>query len=258
MSDTPNPSSAIIWFFIITSIYFTIKYNTGNNKNDKSKQNMYFGIYILLIIIGEYFINLGLTNAMCGTNQWGTAIIVTIIPWVIIFGILKLMLTVFPGWLSPFSNTLGYGVARLSGLNDLMNKLIKPKISDSATPATKEMQEALAHIYADKSLLINEITIDNFETFWDKMKGIFIANPGELKNKLENMVRLKYIVSEFIWFMLTGILVTSVGYNYTVNIGCQQSVQEMQKRHDEYEKDIQKTEEEQINKKPNRVYSTYE
>ena len=54
MSNTPNPSSAIFWFFIITSIYFTVKYNTKNN--EKSAQNMYFGIYILLIVIGEYFI----------------------------------------------------------------------------------------------------------------------------------------------------------------------------------------------------------
>ena len=33
MSNTPNPSSAIFWFFIITSIYFTVKYNTKNNVN---------------------------------------------------------------------------------------------------------------------------------------------------------------------------------------------------------------------------------
>ena len=256
MSNTPNPSSAIFWFFIITSIYFTVKYNTKNN--EKSAQNMYFGIYILLIVIGEYFINLGLTKTMCGTNQWGTAIIVTIIPWVIIFGILNLMLVVFPGWLSPFSNTFGYGVTRLAGLNKLMNNIIKPKVSDSASSETKEMQETLAHIYSDKSLLINEITQDNFDVFWERMKGIFTKNAGEFKEKLRDMVYLKDIVSEFIWYMLTGTLVTSVGYNYTVNAGCKQSVQEMQKRHNEYEKDMQQVQEEQINKKPKRVYTTYE
>ena len=257
MNNTPNPSFAIIWFIIITTIYFIIKYKTPNNII-KSKQNMYFGIYTLLIVIGEYFINLGLTKAMCGTNQWGTATIVTIIPWVIIFGILKIMLIAFPGWLSPFSNTFGYGIARLSGLNNIMNKLIKPKINDSATPESKEMQEALAHIYADKSLLINEITQENFELFWDKMKGLFTEQQDELKEKLKDMVRLKDIVSEYIWYMLTGTLVTSVGYNYTINIGCKQSVQEMQKRHDEYEKDVLKTNNKDNDKKPKRVYTTYE
>lgn len=257
MSDTPNPSFAIIWFMIITTVYFIIKYNTGNAPN-KSNQTVYFGIYILLIVVGEYFINLGLTKSMCGENQWGTATIVTIIPWVVIFGILNVMLMVFPGWLSPFSNTFGYGVARLAGLNDIMNKLIKPKMSESASKETKEMQETLAHIYADKSLLINEITQENFDVFWERMRGIFIDKPDEFKNKLRDMVRLKDIVSEYIWYLLTGTLVTSVGYNYTINAGCQQSVAEMQKRHDEYEKDMQENEEAKANKKQTRIYSTFE
>ena len=64
-SSTPNPSSAILWFFIITSIFFSIKYYIGDDKAEgSSKKNVFMGIYILLIIIGEYFINLSLTNAM--------------------------------------------------------------------------------------------------------------------------------------------------------------------------------------------------
>ena len=260
MSDTPNPTSAMLWFFIITSVYFVVKYNTGSDNSDsgKTKQNVFLGVYILLIVIGEYIINLGLTNTMCGTNQWSTAMIVTIVPWVIIFGILNLMLLSFPGWLSPFSNTFGYGVARLAGLNDLMNNIVEPKISETASKSTKDMQEALAHIYADKSLLINEITQTNFDTFWNKMRVIFKPNAGQFKEQLRNMVRLKDIVAEFIWYMLTGTLVTSVGYNYTVNVGCKQSVQEMQKRHDEYEEDVIKVQEEKANASPQRVYSTYE
>lgn len=260
MSDTPNPTSAMLWFFIITSIYFVVKYNTGGDNSDsgKTKQNVFLGVYVLLIVIGEYIINLGLTKSMCGTSQWSTAMIVTIVPWVIIFGILNLMLLSFPGWLSPFSNTFGYGIARLAGLNDLMNNIVEPKISETANKPTKDMQEALAHIYADKSLLVNEITQTNFDTFWNKMKVIFKSNAGQFKEQLRNMVRLKDIVAEFIWYMLTGTLVTSVGYNYTVNVGCKQSVQEMQKRHDEYEEDVINAQEEKANASPQRVYSTYE
>ena len=262
-TSTPNPTSAILWFFIITSVFFTIKYFIGGEKNDpdKSKQNIFMGIYILLIIIGEYFINLNLTKTMCGTNQWGTAIIVTIIPWVIIFGILNVMLIIFPGWLTPFSNTFGYGIARLAGLNNLINEIFEVKTSDTSSKQMKEMQEALAHIYSNKSLLINEITQSNFDNFWNKMSVVFkkgVVNNSILKEKLRDMVRLKDLVAQYIWYMLTGILVTSVGYNYTVNVGCQQSVQEMQKRHNEYEEEMMKNTKEKENAPPARTYTLYE
>ena len=67
---------------------------------------------------------------------------------------------------------------------------------------------------------------------------------------------MKDTVSEYIWYMLTGTLVTSVSYNYVVNKGCHQSVKEMKKRRKAYEKRL---EEKQIgaNIKP-KVYSTTE
>lgn len=262
-TSTPNPTFGILWFFIITSIFFVIKYFIGQNRTPEGlqKEKVFTGIYILLIIVGEYFINLNLTNAMCGTNQWETAILVTIIPWVIIFGLLNIMLIVFPGWLAPFSNTFGYGIARLAGLGDLMEKIIKPKIDNAASQQMKDMQEALAHIYSDKSLLVNEITLGNFDNFWSNMSVVFkkgVVNNADLKNQLRNMVRLKDLVAKYIWYMLTGILVTSVGYNYTVNVGCSQSVTEMQKRHDEYEEDLAKQEEEKANAPPQRMYTLNE
>jgi len=85
-----------------------------------------------------------------------------------------------------------------------------------------------------------------------------VVNNKELKEKLRNMVRLKDLVAQYIWYMLTGVLVTSVGYNYTVNVGCQQSVQEMQKRHDQYEENIAKEQEDNTNAKPQRVYTMTE
>ena len=262
-SSTPNPTSGILWFFIITSIFFTIKYYIGSDRTPGglTKQKIFMGVYVLLIIVGEYFINLNLTNTMCGTNQWETAMLVTIIPWVIIFGLLNVMLMVFPGWLSPFSNTFGYGIARLAGLNGLMNEIIEPDIKDTSSKQMKSMQEALAHIYSDRSLLVNEITQTNFDNFWQKMSVVFkkgVVNNQLLKEKLRNMVRLKDLVAQYLWYMLTGILVTSVGYNYTVNVGCSQSVQEMQKRHDDYEEDMAKLQEEKKNAPPARTYTLYE
>ena len=114
-SSAPNPSSSIIWFFIITTIYTVADYSARKKmgQDTSGTTKMYFAIYALLIIVGEFFINLGITSAMCGSAEWATALMVTVFPWGFIFGILVLLLTMFPGWLAPFSNTFGYGVAIL-------------------------------------------------------------------------------------------------------------------------------------------------
>ena len=93
------------------------------------------------------------------------------------------------------------------------------------------------------------------------MSAVFkpgVKDNSSLKQKLLDMVRLKDLVAEYVWYLLTGFLVTSVGYNYVANSGCSQSVQEMQKRHDQYEKDEEAKQEAKQSDGPQRVYSTNE
>uniref|UniRef100_A0A6C0HHH2 Uncharacterized protein n=1 Tax=viral metagenome TaxID=1070528 RepID=A0A6C0HHH2_9ZZZZ len=195
---------------------------------------------------------------MCGSRQWNTALLVTLIPWVIIFGILNLVLMIFPGWLAPFSNTFGYGVARLMGVSDLLDKIFKAKLEPSATD--KVMVEALEHIYSDKSLLINEITTSNFDRFWTNMSSLFksgVADNGDLKQQLYGFIRLKDIVAEYMWYLLTGGLVTSVGYNYVVNAGCSQNLKDMKQKDKKYNENANTLHDAQKGVKP-RIYTMTE
>ena len=229
-----SPAASIGLFVLITSIYFAFKYSSSS-----SNENMYFGIYALILIVAEFFINMSLTSTICGTKQLAVSLYITLVPWILIFGVLKVMLTVFPGWLSPFSNTFGYGITRLFGISDLMIRIFKPKLSktDLKKENISAMSEALEHIYSDKSLLINEITPENFNVFWEDMSPLFkdgIKNNADMKAQLFSFIRLKDIVAEYIWYLLTGILVTSVGYNYLVNNGCSQNAKDMKKKHKEY------------------------
>ena len=48
----------------------------------------------------------------------------TIIPWVLIFGVINIILIIFPGWISPFANTFGYGVMNLLGLKQLLSIIL--------------------------------------------------------------------------------------------------------------------------------------
>jgi hypothetical protein len=85
-----------------------------------------------------------------------------------------------------------------------------------------------------------------------------IKDNVEIKKRLFDFIRLKDIVAEYIWYMLTGTLVTSVGYNYLANKGCSQSVKEINKRHKEYEEQEKLNAEAIANGAPPRVYATSE
>ena len=67
------------------------------------------------------------------------------------------------------------------------------------------------------------------------------------------LIELKELVSEGLWYLLTGSLITSVSANYIMNGDCGTSADEMKKRHADYEKQQKKVEEAKA-QKPKKVY----
>lgn len=182
-TPSPNPLAAMIFFFIVTSIYCIISIFMSG---DAMQALMIKVCYILFVITGQYFINLNLSAAMCGTGQWKTALYITVIPWIMIFSMLHLFLYLFPGWLAPFSNTFGYLVAKLMGLPELMKKILVP-LNENPT------NNALMQVSKDTSMLINQFTPESYEESYEKQIGkngeIMKNEKGEIipKNrKLDN------------------------------------------------------------------------
>jgi len=182
-SPEPNPLAAMIFFFIVTSIYCIISIFMSG---DAMQQLIIKVCYILFVIVGQYFINLNLSAAMCGTGQWKTALYITIIPWIMIFSILHLFLYLFPGWLSPFSNTFGFLVAKLMGLPDLMKKILVP-LSDNPT------NDALIQVNKDSSMIINQFAPETYEESYEFQ----IDKNGEImKNeKGENIPKIRKLAN---------------------------------------------------------------
>ena len=246
-----NPSTSIIFFILFTLGYFITKYYVDTP--------VIGAIYFLTLIIVQFFINLQLTSDICNESQYGIAMTTTIFPWVFIFGILVILLKIFPNWLSPFSNTFGYLFTYITGVNEFLMEILKSKSTNS--------NSAIEKIYENKSLLINSITLENISDWWKKMSdknsGILKSNMGNEQSdnfkKLEKFIRLKTNVAEFIWYILTGILVTSVSYNYILNSGCTQSAEEMEKRHNEYLEQENKLASTKKSQEKNKIiYKTYE
>lgn len=246
-TPSPNPKAAMMFFFLVTSGYCLINIFLGSDTTQKVVIKI---CYFLFVVLGQYFINLNLSEAMCGVRQWKSVIYITIIPWITIFGVLHLFLTMFNGWLSPFANTFGYFVAKLMGLPDLMKQILE-------SVGEGEASQALISVSSDSSLLINQFSPEasiteryadgrptgrnlrpKFDSAWDKLKqGKILKSTADdiQKAKLYNFVEMKYNVAEYVWNILTGFLVTSISYNFILNSACSKSPKEMKELYDKYE-----------------------
>lgn len=234
-------TGGLIFFLVLTIIYFTIKYYVTT----PSTTNLISGAYYLLVIGFMFYVNSNTIKATCGTQNTGTALLYTLVPWFLLFGVLNILLIMFPGWKQPFSNTFGYLATRIAGVRDLlMNDILKSPSSGSGIAKT------VNNIYSDPSLFINEMTPTNFDTFWSKMTPLFKTGiPPATKQALYNMVRLKDIVSEAIWFLLGGVYTIMVSSNAILASQCNTSAAKMKQRRAAYEQQVAKEESEKPKQK---------
>ena len=248
--------TSIVFFFIITTTYFIIQNYIPREK--VQVKNIASYIYFALVIIVEYILQYNLTLEMCGEAQ-SSILYTALLPWVFIFGLIKIALTLFPSWLGPFSNTFGYLVTQLMGIKDLFNNILKNPDDMTRTSDNASLIVAIQDIYTDQSLIINKITTNNFDKFWEKMTNqkFFRPTANEFKDKLEKLVYIKELVSEYLWYILTGFMVSSLSYNAVTSEGCNVSAKEMKKRHDDFEKKEQAIQEDKGEDDP-KIYKSYE
>ena len=211
----PSPATSIFAFFIITLIFTIIKYSIPDNM-----LTLINIIYIGTLLAVQITINSSLAKTICNNPQaTSTGVVATIFPMLFIFGLLQMLLTIFPGWLEPFSNTFGYAVAKIGGAESVVKDVLK-------TGTTGDISKAINNIYNDPSIFLNQFNNEDKEDFdikWNKSKDLFLADAGigsQKYNSFRNMVKLKDLVSQFVWYMLAGILVTSRSYNYIINQPC--------------------------------------
>ncbi len=238
-------SSVAIFFFL--AVFGAYSYYKHSKKGVLSGGITF--LFFLVLIIGEYFINLAMSKDICGFDQEKTALIATVLPWFIVLGVLKAALVVFPGWLTPFSNTFGYiFVSVITDMKDVFNNILTPQfdlapasqkggaggdssssLQDSADIPADEVKNkrdigrALEQIYTDQSIILNELNLDNLDRFWDSFKESRLIRPSakiEDLEKIRTFLIMKSVVGEFVWLVLCGMLVVSISYNYLLNMGC--------------------------------------
>ena len=238
-TDLPNPSSTIV-FFLLATLCFTFftmfsisqskDYNAIENANNN---NIINAVYILLLIVGSYFINATISKSMCSqTIQWGYILMITLLPWTIIFISLHFILKLFPGWVTPFSNTIGYIIIGFLGLQKVYDSIFKSENENTNTP---ELTKAIANMNSNKMKFINQIS-SNLEEFNKFFQGIpdLIKDKDieEHKLKLYQLLVIKQALGKIVWYILAGILISSISYNLVINMACEKSLEEIKKDFD--------------------------
>ena len=238
---TPDPKKSMIFFMMLSLMYgifvsTTILSSTSIEQVEENSTNFIFIlIYILLLIIGMYFLNLNIAKSICQNDspQYSNVFFATILPWIIVFGILYFILEIFTGWVRPFSNTIGYIVVSLLGVEDIIVKLLNKEQKEPS------ITKALIQIEQNKSKFINEFEPDQsqFKEFIEKLqtegltKTTFLTgnkiSPDELE--LFKLVNIKHIIGKLMWYILAGTVISSISYNYIINIKCTQTLKDVEK-----------------------------
>ena len=255
----------IFYFFIFTLGYTIILQLTGGNKL------IWTAIYLLLVLASQYFINLQLSKSLCGSEQHGEVFSNTFLPWLLILCTTMVFINIFPGWLRPFSNTLGYTAAKFAGIDNLCKQIFKNGISmQPSGNSDRKIVENLENIYNNPGQMINDIDlkeklpIDNKDPtktdwgFWVRMKHAKLLKDSILnnnieeekfKNKLKKLVELKDNIARFFRYLLSGILCIIVSENFILGTTCKKSLEDLEGEYDEYleEKNNEK------NNKPDKV-----
>jgi len=228
-----------------------------------SERYTYLGVYFLLTVLIQFLVNSSLLATTCGgnlTDNIGVAGSYTFIPWILIFGVMIVVLVLFPGFKSAFSDVVGYYYVSNEANSILTELLMERNIqsqidaaSDINQPELKgKMQDAadaVMKIFGEKSILINQMVPSNFLNYWDTlrvlMKPRFQTDSDEsfeLQSRLFDLVVMRDQIGEAMWFVYTGVLLTSIVQIKLLARGCETSMETMGKNYQKFkEEDKTKT-----------------
>lgn len=260
--------------FLITTIFYymalkpSLPYNLYKNKDEYksyiSNNYMYLAIYVLLVILIQFMINSSIISNNCGGNlseNMGAAGVITFLPWILIFGVLVLILTIYPGFKSAFSDVIGYYYVSNSA-NKLLTELLvnqdieKKMLEDpNMTPEKKEALEsaadAIIKICGNTSILINQIVPSNFEQYWGILKPLMKdkyktdnSESEKMQNELFELVVTRDNVGEAMWYIYTGLLITSIVQLKITTRGCKTNPQTMEANYQKFLEEEQKAKQE--------------
>jgi hypothetical protein len=246
------------------SYTYEISIDINKQKEYKSSSYMYLAIYLLLVMVIQFMFNVSIISSTCGgniTENMGAAGVLTFLPWTLIFGVLIIILTVYPGFKSAFSDVIGYYWVSGSANQIITELLVDPKIQKkmnedvTSTPEQKEAMltaaDTIIKICGNTAILINQIVPDNFQSYWNILKPLLKPKyqfdneeTSNIRNKLFEIVVTRDNIGEAMWYIYTGLLLTSLVQLKMVTRGCISNPETMEKNYQNFKDAEQKAKDE--------------
>lgn len=253
----------ILTFLLTTLVYYlslkpSLKYddiiNPESYNNYLNSSKLYLAIYFLLILIVQFIVNTYLITQTCGGSIKDNLSITstfTFIPWTLIFGAVIVVLIAYPGFKSAFSDVVGYYYVSGSA-NKLLTELLvskdiqntidsDPKISQQQKNALQQAADMIIKICGNTSILINQIVPSNFVEYWNILKPLMKEqyqndSPESInkRNELFELVVTRDNVGESMWYIYTGLLISSIVQFKLASRGCVVSPDQMAKNYQDY------------------------
>jgi len=273
----------IFTFLLTTFVYYlalkpNLKYDDMTNQdsynNYLSNSKVYLAVYFFAILIVQFIVNTYIITQTCGgsiTENLSASGAYTFIPWSIIFGAVIVVLMVYPGFKSAFSDVVGYFYISGSANQLLTELLINTPTNDTdiientdapnipldqnGGATQKGLQEAAdmtVKIFGNTSLLINQIVPSNFVEYWNTLQPLMKSqyqNDGPLANQKRNeffdLVVTRDSIGEAMWYIYTGLLISSIVQLKIATRGCVVDPNQMAKNYQNYVSEQEKIKKEQ-------------
>jgi len=261
----------------------SLDYKTVSNvelyKDYITRNYVCLAVYLLLVMVVQFIVNSSTIAQKCGgsiTENMGAAGIFTFIPWTLIFGVTIIILVIFPGFKSAFSDVIGYYWIS-NQANDLLIELLvqqnvedslaKGTTNDSASPASpaspasegvlvggknpsdnkqaiREVADLILKLCGNTSILINQMTPRNFEPYWSlltplkkpKYQNDSAAETQTLKTQLFDLTVTRDNIGETLWYIYTGLLLTSIVQLKITTRGCATNPKIMEENYAKFQK----------------------
>jgi hypothetical protein len=249
--------------FVLTTVFYymalkpTLSYDDlidVKKFEEYSKNNyLYLGIYLVLVMLIQFVVNASVISTTCGgsiSENIGAAGILTFIPWTLIFGVIIIVLLIYPGFKSAFSDVVGYfyisGSATKIITELLVNRDLEKKLTGTETKEERESLEdaadAIVKICGNTSILINQIVPDNFEKYWKILTPLMkpqyrdtnSAETKDIRQEFFQLVVTRDNIGEALWYIYTGILLTSIVQLKITTRGCNNNTATMEKNYNEF------------------------
>jgi len=227
----------ILFIFVVFKCIFD--YNEPTLFQHRYIILMLFSV-VFFIFLFSYNVTYTKQPYVCGTQNVSLAFYATIFPYIFIYMLGIMIITVFPGWLRSFSNTFGLTIVRFCGYEKTIAEFQNLRKKDDANRPNKDEKDkktidAINNIFNDPSVFINELEypnikenkldIENWFDFNNVMKNI-IVNETETLNKKDvatdivKYMSIKDTISTYIWVGLLSTITILVGQNRLIGETC--------------------------------------